>query len=62
MSTLLVIMSFPFWFFGAFFTFVGIAGNTTVNGVPYRGKYRWLIKLFVTWVGLICFAIAYAMV
>ena len=62
MSTLLAIMSLPFWFYGAVFTFVGIAGNTTVNGVAYRGKYRWLIKFIVTLVGLICFAIAYAMV
>lgn len=62
MATFLAIMSFPFWFFGVFFTVIGIVGNVTVRGVPYYGKYRWPVKLVVTAAGLGCFAIAYAMV
>ena len=62
MATFLTIMSFPFWFLGAIFTVIGIAGKVTVRGLPYYGKYRWPIKLTVTAAGFVCFAIAYAMV
>ena len=62
MATFLAIMSFPFWFFGVFFTVIGIVGKVTVRGVPYYGKYRWSVKLTVTAAGLVCFAIAWAMI
>ncbi len=62
MDTFLAILSFPFWCFGAVFVSVGIWGKVTAHGMPYYGTYYWPIKIGVTVVGFIFFAIAYALV
>jgi len=51
-------MSVPFWFIGVVCVIVGVFGKITINGKPYIGKWRVLIKLGVTVFGAFLIAIA----
>jgi len=55
---LLIVTSVPFWFIGVVCVIVGVFGKITINGKPYIGKWRVLIKLGVTVFGAFLIAIA----
>ena len=59
---LLIVTSVPFWFIGVVCVIVGVFGKITINGKPYIGKWRVLIKLGVTAFGAFLIAIAYLLV
>jgi len=62
LDTVLTILSFPFWFIAFVFTTVGLFGTVTVNGLPYYGSGRAMVKFLITMIGLFFGAIAYGMV